>query len=324
MPGLLSDPQSEDDDSSQGISVLWDQSRFVSSAGKATDSENRVDHLDELSIGSEIAAFDAADAAVAFGDNNNESATALVFIDERTPDYQLLIEDLQRNNPDTEFDYVLLESTEDGLQKITDTLSQYESVAEIHIVSHGSDGEVQLGAVTLNEELLATRGDELSLWSDHLTENADILIYGCNLAATEEGMALVDDVAQLTGADIASSDDVTGHADLGGDWEFEYIVGDVDSDVVFSDEVQHNWSGSLATVTVTTLDDVVNGDTSSLTALMANSGADGISLREAIIAANNSTGADVIQLASDVHTLSITGTDDELSLIHISEPTRPY
>ena len=69
-----------------------------------------------------------------------------------------------------------------------------------------------------------------------------------------------------------------------------------------------NWSGSLATVTVTTLDDVVNGDTSSLTALMANYGADGISLREAIIAANNSSGADVIQLASDVHTLSMSGT----------------
>ena len=170
-----------------------------------------MDHLDELSIGSEIAAFDAVDAAVAFGDNNNESATALVFIDERTPDYQLLIEDLQRNNPDADFEYVLLESAEDGLQKITDTLSQHESVAEIHIVSHGSDGEVQLGAVTLNEELLATRGDELSLWSDHLTEDADILFYGCDLASTAEGMALVDDVAQLTGADIASSDDVTGH-----------------------------------------------------------------------------------------------------------------
>ena len=101
------------------------------------------------------------------------------------------------------------------------------------------------------------------LWSDHLTQDADILFYGCDLASTAEGMALVDDVAQLTGADIASSDDVTGHEDLGGDWDFEYLVGDVESDVVFSEDVQHNWSGSLATVTVTTLDDVVDGDTSS-------------------------------------------------------------
>ena len=262
-----------------------------------------------LAPASEIVAFDSPGQLAVL--DETVSTDELVFIDVRTPDYLDLVDDLERSNPDIVFEYVLLDSDEDGLKKITDTLMQYESITSVHIVSHGSDGEVQLGAVTLNDKLLATRGDEVSLWSNHLSQDADILFYGCDLAATIDGMALVDDIASLSGADIASSDDVTGHEDLGGDWEFEYTVGDIESDIVFSLDAQHNWFGTLATVTVTTLDDVVDGDTSSVDALIANSGADGvISLREAIIAANRADTADVIQLGSGIHTLSIAGAGD--------------
>ncbi len=50
----------------------------------------------------------------------------------------------------------------------------------------------------------------------------------------------------------------------------------------------------LTTVSVGNVLDVENGDTSSIAALMADDGGDGISLREAITAANNTSGADVI------------------------------
>jgi len=50
----------------------------------------------------------------------------------------------------------------------------------------------------------------------------------------------------------------------------------------------------LANVTVSNLSDVVNGNTSSISALLGSSGGDGISLREAILAANNTGGADNI------------------------------
>src|ERR1700692_4606538 len=43
-----------------------------------------------------------------------------------------------------------------------------------------------------------------------------------------------------------------------------------------------------------TNDDAVNGDTSSPCALIANPGPDGISLREALLAANNATGSGTI------------------------------
>jgi CSLREA domain-containing protein len=56
----------------------------------------------------------------------------------------------------------------------------------------------------------------------------------------------------------------------------------------------------LATVTVGNLNDVVNGNTASIGALLASDGGDGISLREAIVAANadNTDAADTINFAA--------------------------
>ena len=48
--------------------------------------------------------------------------------------------------------------------------------------------------------------------------------------------------------------------------------------------------------------DLVNGDTSSIAALVANDGGDGVSLREAVLAANNTSGADEIAFDPTVFT----------------------
>lgn len=53
----------------------------------------------------------------------------------------------------------------------------------------------------------------------------------------------------------------------------------------------------LATVTVGNVSDIVDGDVSSIAALIANPGADGISLREAIAAANADVAADTIDFS---------------------------
>ena len=75
----------------------------------------------------------------------------------------------------------------------------------------------------------------------------------------------------------------------------------------------------LAGVTVGNALDVVNGDTSSITALIADDGGDGISLREAITAANNTSGSDTITFDASVFSgganslIRLSGT--ELSIV---------
>lgn len=63
-----------------------------------------------------------------------------------------------------------------------------------------------------------------------------------------------------------------------------------------------------ATITVTTAIDEVNGNTSSVAALIATPGGAGISLREAIIATNNTPGADIILFAPGLNGVPITLT----------------
>ncbi len=70
-------------------------------------------------------------------------------------------------------------------------------------------------------------------------------------------------------------------------------------------------SAFAATVSVNQTSDLVNGDTSSVSNLIASDGGDGISLREAIIATNNTTGADIINLGAGTHMLSIAGSGED-------------
>ena len=82
----------------------------------------------------------------------------------------------------------------------------------MHILSHGEAGAIDLGGTTLDSDTLAANADLVQSWGSALTDSADIMIYGCNLAANAAGQALVDSLAELTGADVAASDDLTGNA----------------------------------------------------------------------------------------------------------------
>jgi uncharacterized delta-60 repeat protein len=64
-----------------------------------------------------------------------------------------------------------------------------------------------------------------------LAEEGDILLYGCSVGAGHEGEALTQDLAALTGADVAASTDPTGPAELGGDWVLETATGSVEASV---------------------------------------------------------------------------------------------
>ena len=170
----------------------------------------------------------------------------VVFVDAAVVDSQSLVDDLLQNSDgDDQWIVVRLTDDSDGLSQITSTLEQLSGVDAVHIVSHGDGSGIQLGNTRLDSNSLAGYAGEVSQWSDALDADADLLIYGCDLASTSEGQTLIDAIAALCDCDVAASDDVTGHADLGGDWEFEYLVGSIEANVAFSQEVQDNWYFTL-------------------------------------------------------------------------------
>ena len=60
----------------------------------------------------------------------------------------------------------------------------------------------------------------------HILDFLFILFYGCNVASTDGGKTLISKISEVTKADIAASDDVTGK---GGDWDLEKKIGIVET-----------------------------------------------------------------------------------------------
>jgi hypothetical protein len=77
-------------------------------------------------------------------------------------------------------------------------------------------------------DALLENASKIKARGNALGTDADLLIYGCDVAQSDAaGRSLIDALSRFTGVDDAGSDDLTGHAALGGDWESEYRVGSI-------------------------------------------------------------------------------------------------
>lgn len=166
----------------------------------------------------------------------------IIFIDATVEDYQTLIAGI---NPDTKV--VILDRMKDGVSQITENL-QGGKYKAVHLVSHGGEGSLQLGSKQLNSGNLDAYKSQLQQWANYLTEDADILLYGCDVAVGETGVGFVQQLSQLTGADVAASDDLTGSAALGGDWDLEVKTGNIESTVAFTSEVRNSYRSILPSI----------------------------------------------------------------------------
>src|SRR6476661_680353 len=106
--------------------------------------------------------------------------SSLVFIDSKVKDYQSLINGVSPNA-----EVIILDETLGGIEQITERLATKQNIEVIHIISHGSPGAVQLGANTLNSSNIESFAPGLTQWRKALIPGADILLYGCNVAADE-------------------------------------------------------------------------------------------------------------------------------------------
>ncbi|MEG4632126.1 DUF4347 domain-containing protein, partial [Microcoleus sp. AR_TQ3_B6] len=145
----------------------------------------------------------------------------IIFVDSAVPDYQTLI-----NSAEGVQIFILNENLS-GIEQITNTLALQSDIEAIHILSHGSPGNLYFGSESLSNQKLAQLSNKIKQWGKALTKNADILLYGCNVAAKETGLQFIQKLHQLTGANIAASNNKTGNRAAGGDWELEVKIGNI-------------------------------------------------------------------------------------------------
>ncbi|POA64582.1 glycosyl hydrolase [Pseudomonas sp. GW460-R15] len=172
---------------------------------------------------------------------------SVVFVDSRIKDADSLLKGVA---PGTQV--VQLDATKDGLQQIADYLDTHHGVSTVEIIAHGNSGDLWLGDTYLSADNVAARSAVLARIGNDMNVGGDILIYACNTAAGDKGISFVDSLAQLTGRDIAASNNRTG---VSGDWDLEIATGTIESHNVLSAQSMAAYQYSLATLTVTN-----NGD----------------------------------------------------------------
>ncbi|MEM8715298.1 MAG: DUF4347 domain-containing protein [Cyanobacteria bacterium P01_A01_bin.3] len=167
-------------------------------------------------------------------------ANSLIFVDSSVENAEQLIAGVSQDAK-----VIYLDSSKDGISSITAALSQYKDVESVHILSHGDTDSVQLGSSELSSETVDNYQGQLNNWRSSLTGSADILFYGCNIADSSDGLGLVNQLSQYTGADIAASTDLTGSSALGGDWDLEYATGDIEAKTPFSAKATSSYDSVL-------------------------------------------------------------------------------
>ena len=166
----------------------------------------------------------AADARPSEALEQGPGSETLLIIDARVADHQSLLADLPGN-----VTVRVIGVEESGIAVISEALAEGGDFDAVHIVSHGSAGALSLGSDAIRNDTLAGQSEALQGWAQHLAADADILLYGCDIAQGEAGQALVTELARLTGADIAASTNATGSAEQGGDWVLERQTGRIEA-----------------------------------------------------------------------------------------------
>ena len=176
----------------------------------------------------------SSSASVKSPHDQTSSGSQVYFIDASVPGYEALALSLGENSK-----VFVIENTSDAFIQMDKALASLSNPASsVHIYSHGRDGAMLLGGQWIDEAALSQSAEILKSIGESLAQGADILLYGCNTAASSLGESFIERMARLASVAVAASNDITG---AGGDWTLEKSVGDIETAPVRPGE----WLGNL-------------------------------------------------------------------------------
>ncbi len=174
------------------------------------------------------------------------ASSAIAFVDGSVAQYQSLTTSIKAG-----IDVYVLDPLQDEVKQITQALAGRSDISSLYILSHGEVGGLKLGSLNLDLSDLGDYSADLHAWAKSLTANADVVLYGCNIASGDQGKEFVNALSQITGADIAASIDLTGNAAQGGNWDLEYATGQIESASALTANVLTAYQGLLVAPTIT-------------------------------------------------------------------------
>jgi Ca2+-binding RTX toxin-like protein len=236
--------------------------------------------------------------------------TKLLVIDDQISNWQSLVSSVSAGTA-----VLVLNAHSDGLNQINDYLTQLNASAasiaplqSIHILSHGSSGRLLLGNSAITLENLSQYRQQLSALGSALDNTGDVLLYGCNVGEGERGVHFINLWAQLTGADIAASTNLTGSSAVGGDGVLEIATGTIEAPLWITSQ----YAGALAALEGTSADDTVTGTDASDT-LLGLAGADVLNGGIGDDSLRGGAGNDTIDGGAGINTVIVEGNADAFS-----------
>ncbi len=160
--------------------------------------------------------------------------TEFLFIDANVADKQTLIANVAKN-----VKVVELNDKTDAISQMVAALKGQKNLDAIHIISHGSEGELDFASGAINSANLSKYTSQLKKIGSSLSATGDLLLYGCDVAKGDDGTAFINSLANVTKADVAASIDFTGAASFGGDWDLENHTGVIEANTVKAADWQH-------------------------------------------------------------------------------------
>jgi len=148
------------------------------------------------------------------------SVGKVIFVDSRVPEIDNWLTEVSANTDESKVIHIL-NAQQDGLLQMSQQLAHFTDVSEVHVITHADTGSMLAGSDEISHIDLLVQADTLLGWRHALATGADVLIYGCNLADDAAGRQWVSTFGQMTGADVAASDDLTGESALGADCRFD-------------------------------------------------------------------------------------------------------
>ena len=175
----------------------------------------------------------------------SEPAREIVFVDSRVKDAETLMQGMK---PGVEIIY--LRPGEDGLAQMAAALGERADVGAVHVLAHGSEGQLWLGGTFLDQAALEHPDIQAALAAigRGLTADGDMLIYACDTGRGDAGAQFVASLAAFTQADVAASDNRTGGR---GDWTLEISTGSIEHAAGLWTQAETAYQYDLATITVT-------------------------------------------------------------------------
>jgi len=174
----------------------------------------------------------SADVTPGPADATGDAGLQVVFVDANADNFQQLIDGI-----DPSYEVYIIDADQDGVAFMASVLEGRSGIDAVHIISHGQPGQLQLGSAMVDAASIS--GNQTQSWGQiggSLADAGDVLIYGCDFGEGRLGSLTVEALAKATGADVAASDDDTGAAGLGGDWDLEVLAGTVEAETISVEE----------------------------------------------------------------------------------------